>query len=110
LQAIKWLRTPVEKDYAKNVYWMYGIVLTDDCEINKEDFMQYLTAQGVDTRSFFCPMDMQPFIIPLIKDKNIECTVARKLWNMGLYLPSSTLVTDEQIHHVCHAIKSYPHD
>ena len=107
LSGISWLQLPVEKDYAKNVYWMYGIVLREEANISKDNFMRYLTENGVDTRSFFCPMDMQPFIIPLIKDKKIECTVARRLWKNGLYLPSSTLITQDQINHVCEVIKSY---
>jgi perosamine synthetase len=107
LGNLHWLQTPVEKDYAKNVYWMYGIVLNDGFNLKKEDFMKYLTANGVDTRSFFCPMDMQPFIEEVIRDRNIVCHVARRLWNNGLYLPSSSSLTDPEIEKIGTIIQSY---
>jgi perosamine synthetase len=107
LSGVEWLQLPVEKSYAKNVYWMYAVVLKDGNNLNKDAFMKFLADKGVDTRSFFCPMDLQPFIQEQIKDKNIQCTVARKLWNNGIYLPCSHNITDAEIDEVCAAVKSY---
>ncbi|RYG02796.1 MAG: DegT/DnrJ/EryC1/StrS family aminotransferase [Chitinophagaceae bacterium] len=107
LRDISWLELPVEKDYAKNVYWMYCIVLTEKSGYNKDAFMKYLSENDVDTRSFFCPMDLQPFIIELIKDKNIECRVARGLWERGIYIPSSHNISDKEIDQVVSVIKKY---
>ena len=33
---------PVEKDWAKNVYWMFGLVLDDDVTLDAEEFARRL--------------------------------------------------------------------
>ncbi len=51
---------PYEEPWAKNVYWMYGILLEESFGVAKDDLMKKLKEKGVDTRSFFCPMSLQP--------------------------------------------------
>ena len=110
LSGIKGLILPVEKPYAKNVYWMYGVVLSDDISLTKEEVMQKLREEGIDTRSFFIPMHEQPAYVNKTIENSPDCSgnfeVAEKISKRGFYLPSSSNLTDEEIQFVCNKLKS----
>lgn len=99
------LQLPVELDGAFNVYWMYGILLKNP-KIDRNQFMDRLLKKGIDTRTFFCPMDQQPFLKPLLMGKGITCSNGDKLWKRGLYIPSSHTLEEETIIEVAKAIKN----
>lgn len=95
------LTLPTEASWAKSTYWMYGIVLGDDFGMGKDELMDVLKERGVDTRSFFCPMHLQPVFInnpkPNYPDVSGDYPVSAHLWDRGLYLPSGLGLTQEQI-------------
>jgi perosamine synthetase len=97
------LLIPVEEPWAKNVYWMYGIVIQDSFGVAKDDLMKRLKEKGVDTRAFFCPMSLQPVYSgddPRFPDQTGEYPVSVDLWNRGLYLPSGLGLTRGQMEEV----------
>lgn len=94
---------PVEESWAKNVYWMYGVLINESYGVKKDELMRKLSAKGVDTRSFFCPMSLQPAFRgdnPSFPDVSGEYPVSVDLWNRGLYLPSGLPLTRAQIEEV----------
>jgi perosamine synthetase len=105
LTGVRGLRLPVEKDYARNVYWMYGIVVDPEFGISRDALAGALRERGVDTRTFFCPLNLQPVYLKRDAVRTIPCPEAEKLWERGLYLPSGCALTDEQIGTVCQAIR-----
>ena len=44
---------PYEEPWARNVYWMYGILVEKSFGVAKDDLMKKLKEKGVHTRSFF---------------------------------------------------------
>lgn len=102
LKSIKVLQLPIEKDYAKNVYWMYGVVLDESVGFSAEVFAKKLLQKGVQTRPFFYPMNLQPVFKRNGKD---ACPVAEKIAEYGLYLPSGLGLKDTEIKVVCKAIR-----
>jgi len=91
---------PYEEPWAKNVYWMYGILVEKSFGLSKDDLMVKLKTKGVDTRSFFCPMHMQPVYAgsdPRFPDISGDYPVSKDLWNRGLYLPSGLGLTKAQM-------------
>lgn len=94
LKNVVGLKLPVEKEWAHNVYWMYGIVVTPEFGSTRDELMAYLHDKGIDTRTFFCPMNQQPCLSELVGFRDIPCPVADMLWERGLYLPS-TYTLDE---------------
>ncbi|MEK6885220.1 MAG: DegT/DnrJ/EryC1/StrS aminotransferase family protein, partial [Nanoarchaeota archaeon] len=109
LEGFDKLILPVEKDYAKNVYWMYGVVLSDNVRITKEEVMQKLKEKGIDTRSFFIPMHRQPAYYNKTVENAPNCDgefpIADKIGARGFYLPSSSNITDEEIETVDEILK-----
>lgn len=105
LSKIEGLTLPVEHNWAKNVYWMYGILVEKEFGITRNEFMQKLSGKGVDTRTFFIPMHKQPALIKLGLFKGEKYPVSDEIGRRGLYLPSGLAITEEQIEIVCKAVK-----
>jgi len=97
------LTLPYEEPWAKNVYWMYGVLINESFGVTKDQLMQELRSKGVDTRSFFCPMSIQPVFQgegSLYPDTSGNYPVSVDLWNRGLYLPSGLGLTRSQMEEV----------
>lgn len=104
LSDIKGIVLPQEKEWAKNVYWMYAIVLEDSFGISRDEFMKKLKEKGIGTRTFFIPMHEQP----ILKKMGLSGTnypVADYISERGLYLPSSSSLTEDDIRFICQTIK-----
>ncbi len=100
---------PAEKPYAKNVYWMYGIVLDKSVRLTKEEVMEKLKERGIDTRGFFKPMHKQPAYANKTIENSPDCTgkfpVADFIGERGFYLPSSSNLTDQEAEFVVKELK-----
>ena len=110
LKDIPGIITPIEKSWAKNVYWMYSILIDEKkFGMNKNQVMEALKAKGIETRSFFLPMHKQPVYAKnddRFPDINGKYPVSESLFERGLYLPSGSSLTKEQIKTVADALKS----
>ena len=80
---------------SKHVYWMFGVLVNNYSKVDRDQLITALYKNGVETRTFFCPMDMQPALKDLFGMS--ECPVAGNLWANGLYLPSAHTLTEQQI-------------
>jgi perosamine synthetase len=103
LSDVPGLVLPHEEPWAKNVYWMYGIVVQDEFGLTKDELMTQLKEKGVETRAFFCPMSMQPVFKtqnPQFPDTSGDYPVSADLWKRGLYLPSGLNLTRSRIEEV----------
>ena len=105
LRDLNGLQLPVEKDWAKSVYWMYTVLLKPDLNISQAYFMKRLREAGIDTRTFFAPLDEQPVFNSTRFQPIEDYPVCRSLSKRGLYLPSGLAITDNQIDRVCKAIR-----
>ena len=56
LKNLKNIQLPLYKtSYAKNIYWVYGVVLKNKKKLAK-NYINILKKEGIDCRPFFCPM------------------------------------------------------
>ena len=105
LKDIKGLRLPVEKEWARNVYWMYSILVTDEFGMSRDELMERLREKGVDTRTFFIPVHQQPALQNMGLFVGESYPVSELLAEQGLYLPSSSGLAGDQIEYVCTMIR-----
>mgnify|MGYP001594115353 FL=1 len=105
LSKIKGLTLPIEHSWAKNVYWMYGILVEKEFGVTRDEFMKKLLEMGIDTRTFFIPMHKQPALKQLGLFKGEKYPVSDEIGRRGLYLPSGLALTEKQIRIVCKTIK-----
>lgn len=104
LEKIPGLRLPSELPQARNVYWMYALVVAPELGISRDQLARALHADGIETRTFFCPMNQQPFLRAQPGYREVGCPVADRLWQDGLYLPSSLNLTEQSIGFICDRI------
>src|SRR5918996_993697 len=97
LGDIDGLQLPHEAEWAKNVYWMYAVVVQPEFGIRRDELMTSLRAADIDTRTFFCPMNQQPCLLSLHEFRAVPCPVADGLWDNGLYLPSTYSLSEDVI-------------
>lgn len=109
LAEIRGVATPPEAGWAKNVFWMYGVLLNSEFGMSRDDAMTALRAEGVDTRAFFYPMHLQPAYLKgdlrNAPRSAGDMGVSESLAARGLYLPSSSHLTIGEIEAVAAALK-----
>jgi perosamine synthetase len=104
LASVPQLQLPVEEPWARNVYWVYGVVLRDDVPMDAAELARRLCRLGVETRPFFLGMHEQPVFRRrglFLQDRH---PVAERIARRGLYLPSGLTLTDSQVDVVCAAV------
>ena len=105
LAGIEGLQLPVELEWARNVYWMYAVVVKPQSSVTRDQLMGYLRDNGIDTRTFFCPMNQQPCLQSRAGHRDVPCPVADGLWETGLYLPSTYSLTEQTIQHIASTVR-----
>ncbi len=100
LQGVTGITLPPEEKWAKNVYWMYSVLIEDDYGISRDDLMKKLNEEGIDSRPFFYPMHIMP---PYRNAGNFP--VAEVLSKKGINLPSSAKLNITEIEKICEIIR-----
>lgn len=93
--------TKEKKDIYCN-YWLTTI-LVDEFEygINSKELYKILQEKGIMVRPFFKPIHQ----LPMYKNYNTECNVAKKLWEKGICLPCSISISEKELEYVVDSIK-----
>jgi len=96
---------PYEAVDSTHSYWMFGIVINEALfGMNKNALRSYLAAHGIETRSFFIPIHVQPPYYDRYGTQS--CPIAEQLCRDGLYLPSSTKLTKKDIEYIAKIIRN----
>ena len=104
LHGIPGIRTPREAEWAKNVYWMYGIMVDEAAYgMNRDQLRRVLADNGIETRTFFIPMHCQPVYWQQFKGERYP--VAEQLCRDGFYLPSATSLDLAEIDYISEVIR-----
>jgi len=101
LKNIPTIQLPVEEPWARQVYWMYGLVLNESTGMDAPDLARRLKAKGIETRPFFLGMHEQPVFLGRGLFQGERYPVAERIARQGLYLPSGLALTQEQLEQVC---------
>jgi perosamine synthetase len=92
-------------DYAENIYWVFGMILSDDVQLTADEVMRRLAQLGVGTRPFFWPMHEQPVFTRMGMYLKETYPFAEKMGRRGFYVPSGLFLTAEQQDRVVLALK-----
>jgi len=104
LAGVSGLQLPVEEQWARSVYWMYGVVLSETSGMDANAFAEELKKRGVETRPFFLGLHEQPVFHKRELFLRERYPVAERISRQGLYLPSGLALTEEQLNKVCQAV------
>lgn len=90
-----------------SAYWMNGLVLTSEYGKTRQELVSYLKENGVDTRLFFNGMHRQKALADFGCDCSGAFPVSDFLADNGLYLPSSSSLTENDIDRICALIYAF---
>ncbi len=93
LEGIKEIVKPLERD----VLWMYDLLVS--C---RDELAGFLARSGIETRYFFKPMTFQPMY-----RENTHNLYSFQISKDGLYLPTYTQLTEEDINFIASKIKEF---
>lgn len=103
LKNVKGITLPPDEKWAKNVYWMYSIIVDKPFTLRRNELMEILRQNNIETRPFFYPVSyMPPYKNTAYNDKNAEY-----LSKHGINLPSSVTLNNSDIERICTIIKKY---
>jgi perosamine synthetase len=88
-----------EKPWARSVNWMVSLVLTEECAVSRDTVMERLARAGIETRPFFPPMHILPIYRDCVRGQLFP--VAERLAARGINLPSSAILSEEDVTFVC---------
>ncbi|MBT4804634.1 DegT/DnrJ/EryC1/StrS family aminotransferase [Candidatus Woesearchaeota archaeon] len=113
LKDVPGITLPPEKDWAKNVYWMYGVLVQPEFGMTMPELCKKLKERGIDTRTFFIGMHKQPAYFgddPRFPDTTGNYPGSDELEAKGFYLPSTSHLTNKQIIFIVNQIKEIQED
>ncbi|HVT17699.1 MAG TPA: aminotransferase class I/II-fold pyridoxal phosphate-dependent enzyme [Thermoanaerobaculia bacterium] len=89
------LGLPVERADVSSAFWMYAILVENDFGCSRDELRRRLARQGIETRTFFIPIHLQP--IYFRRHRGESFPVAESLCGKGMYLPSGPSLTAAEI-------------
>ena len=105
LAGIPGITLPPEAEWAKNVYWLYSILVDESrFGLSRDGLIGVLTENGFETRPFFPPVHTQP-----IYATGDHLPVSERLSATGLNLPSAVNLNINDIQRIALAIRKVSH-
>lgn len=96
---------PERLDYAENIYWVYGMVLSDNVPVDAERMMKRLAELKIGSRPFFWGMHEQPVFRKMGWYANERLPVTERIARRGFYVPSGLGITEDQQIRVVEAVQ-----
>jgi len=96
---------PVDKtSYSDNLYWIFGLLVKPETGKDADYLMEKLKENGIGTRHFFTPLNLQPAYRNMGLFIDEKYPVSEMICKQGLYIPSGMTLKDEQIERVAKCI------
>lgn len=100
LKNIPGITLPPGTPWAKSVYWLYSILINKPYPKGRDQLIELLLKENIESRPFFYPLHQ----LPPYKQKG-NFPNANFLSKSGISLPSSCTLTDEEIEKIAGIIK-----
>jgi perosamine synthetase len=95
LRPIRGLDLPTEQPGYKNVFWMYGVRVHESFGLTAHQLRTELAARGIETRSFFIPIHLQPIYFDEFRDQRFPA--AEEICRGGFYLPTNEGLNEQDV-------------
>ena len=95
---------PNKLKYAKNIYWIFGIILKSKNKKFRENFQKKLLLKKIETRPFFVPMHKQDIFIKKGYFKNESYPISEFLSSNGFYIPTGLDLSKKELNYIAKTI------
>ena len=102
LAGIRGLTLPPNPPGRRNVFWMYSLLVEDEFGCSRDELRSHLAARGIETRTFFIPIHLQPIYRDRYRGQSFP--MAEALCRKGLYLPSGPGLSMASIEYIAREI------
>ena len=99
LQNVKGLKLNYTKENVKNVFWMICVEIDDLNEKMRDQLMQRLRKENIDTRPYFYPISDMPMF------ENANTDITHKVFQRGFNLPSFFDLKESEVCYICQKLK-----
>jgi perosamine synthetase len=94
------LELPCEEEWARHAFWMYTVRVRPEVCIGRDELMEALYRDGIETRPVFYPMHL----MPVYEEPGACYPVAEDLARRGFSLPTHGLLTEEDVVYIAESI------
>ena len=98
---------PKELSYAKNIYWVFGVVVKKNNKITSKELQKKLLKKNIQTRSFFWPMHKQEIFLNKGLFKDLSFPNSEFLSLNGFYLPSGLKLKLKELKYITNIVNKY---
>ena len=91
---------PREEDWARHAFWMYTVRVKPEACIGRDELMEELYRDGIETRPVFYPMHL----MPVYEERGAAYPVAEDLARRGFSLPTHGMLTEEDVIYIGESI------
>lgn len=104
LREVRGLTLPTELPQVRSVFWMYCVLVEEAFGCSRDELRRRLARRGIETRTMFVPIHLQPIYFEQFRGERYP--VSEMLCQKGLYLPSSSALTEAEIDRVVAEVRA----
>lgn len=94
------IELPCEEDWARHAFWMFTVRVKPEACIGRDQLMQDLYRNGIETRPVFYPMHL----MPVYEERGRSYPVAEDIARRGFSLPTHGLLTEDDVVYISKSI------
>jgi len=105
LRDLPELTLPEEPDHVRHAWHLYIVGLTPAARVNREGFIEHLTARGVGTSVHFIPAHLHPYYAELLGHGRGDFPRAEAAFDAAISLPLYPAMTDDDVEYVAASVR-----
>jgi dTDP-4-amino-4,6-dideoxygalactose transaminase len=105
--GVEWLELMPEPDWSFSTHWISACAIAPDAVISAPDMIQRLSAEFIEARPVWKPMQLQPVFAKCEFYSHGNKSVSEDLFNRGICLPSGSNMSVDQIDRVAQAVLKF---
>lgn len=105
LGEISFFQIPAEKKNVISSYWLYTCIVLPNAPFTRDNLIEYLGKQGIETRPVFYPMHIMPPYRNFGNSNDMK--ISSHVSTCGISLPSSVNLTELELGYITASIKNF---
>lgn len=105
LSNLDQINLPIEKPYAKRMYWNFDIILNGKRK-TRDQIAKFLEEKGIETRNYVIPLHLQPAFLKKGFFKKESYPISEKISAYGLTLPLGLTLKPKEVTYICQNLKN----
>jgi dTDP-4-amino-4,6-dideoxygalactose transaminase len=103
LSQIPGIEVPIINSTTTRMSWFVYVIRLEP-GLDRDKVAASLGKQGIPARPYFTPIHLQPYMVSRFGFHPGDYPITEDLGNRSLAIPFSSVMTEDQVHYVCHAL------